>query len=361
MSDTSHKPYRKGTISIVVPIYNADDYLEQCISSILTQTYINLEIILVNDGSTDNSEAICEKFVDQDSRIILINKKNEGVTIARNVGIRKATGEYLGFVDSDDYIEKDMYEVLEKYIRETKSDIAMCSYYYDADGNYSMVDQDKNDFEVSVYNNKEALAGIYGLLDNDKEKKISNKSRKKTLISNERSISSYVWCKLFKSNLVNPVDSKFTALEDELLCIEAFAHASKIVYVDVQKYYYRNLSSGLANMVNEFNTLGRIYVLEHYWSYISRMEKKYIEIAVNRVLWYFFLFYYHTIRLESGNLKNKQMRKMVEKDILNVYDADVHGIKDLYKVVCFLIKNMPNLFYRISQFSYVLVKKIKKH
>lgn len=101
---------QKGKISIIVPIYNSENDLDQCIESIVNQTYKNLEIILVNDGSTDNSVNICKNWEANDSRIILIDKQNEGVAKTRNEGLKIATGDYIGFVDHDDFIEPEMYK-----------------------------------------------------------------------------------------------------------------------------------------------------------------------------------------------------------------------------------------------------------
>ena len=112
-------------ISVVVPVYNVENYLEKCVSSITNQTYKNLEIILVNDGSKDNSGAICDDLAKNDSRIKVIHKENGGLSDARNTGINVATGEYIGFVDSDDWIERDMYEQL--YKRERSYALSMGS------------------------------------------------------------------------------------------------------------------------------------------------------------------------------------------------------------------------------------------
>ena len=99
-------------ISIIIPVYNVEKYLKTCLDSVINQTYQNLEIILVNDGSTDNSGKICEEYKRTNSRIILIHKKNEGLSAARNTGLGIATGEYISFLDSDDYISNDMLETL---------------------------------------------------------------------------------------------------------------------------------------------------------------------------------------------------------------------------------------------------------
>ncbi len=121
-------PKEKQTekISVVVPVYNIEVYLPRAIESILNQTYQNLEVILVDDGSTDGSSEICEQYAKQDSRIKVLHKKNGGAGSARNRGMELASGEYLTFVDGDDWIEKEMYEVLVSAMRETQADMAVC-------------------------------------------------------------------------------------------------------------------------------------------------------------------------------------------------------------------------------------------
>ena len=108
-------------ISVIVPIYNAEKYLKRCIESIISQTYKNMEIILINDGSKDNSKKICNEFLKKDCRIKLINKENEGVSAARNYGINAAIGKYISFVDADDWLEKNL--LLEMYNKLKEKDI----------------------------------------------------------------------------------------------------------------------------------------------------------------------------------------------------------------------------------------------
>ena len=118
----------KPRISIIVPVYNAAPYLSVCIESILNQTYKDLELILINDGSKDNSGEICDDYALRDNRIKVVHKKNGGVSSARNAGLELATGEYVGWVDADDYIEPDMFEYLYKLAINYKADIAECGY-----------------------------------------------------------------------------------------------------------------------------------------------------------------------------------------------------------------------------------------
>ena len=116
----------REVVSIIIPVYNVEKYLEKCINSVLEQTFKDIKIILVDDGSTDNCGEICEKFKKIDSRIIVIHQENQGVSAARNTGISVSTGEYIGFVDPDDTIKSDMYENLIKYSFNGSIDIVVC-------------------------------------------------------------------------------------------------------------------------------------------------------------------------------------------------------------------------------------------
>lgn len=123
-------------ISVIVPVYNVAEYLPECVESIIKQTYTNLEIILVDDGSTDECPKICDEYAEQDSRIRVIHKKNGGLSDARNAGLDVCTGEWIGFVDSDDYIDKNMYLKLYKAAVENASDISVCHFINAENGKF---------------------------------------------------------------------------------------------------------------------------------------------------------------------------------------------------------------------------------
>ena len=114
---------RDGVISVVVPVYNVELYLIECLESIINQTYRDLEIILIDDGSTDKSGDICEEYAKKDDRIIVIHQSNQGSASAKNAGLRKASGEYLAFVDSDDFLQEDAYEFMVRQLEEYHADI----------------------------------------------------------------------------------------------------------------------------------------------------------------------------------------------------------------------------------------------
>ncbi len=117
-------------ISVIVPVYNTGKYLNRCVDSILAQTYHDLEGILVDDGSTDQSPGLCDEYLRKDERIRVIHKSNGGLSDARNVGIDVASGEYIGFIDSDDYIVPDMYQKLYTRLTQEKADICICGWTY---------------------------------------------------------------------------------------------------------------------------------------------------------------------------------------------------------------------------------------
>ena len=139
-------------VSIIVPVYNVEEYLDKCIESLTNQTLKEIEIIMVNDGSPDNSEKIIKKWIKKDSRIKLYNKENGGQASARNLGLTKATGEYIAFVDSDDYVDKKMYEELYNQAKLKKLDILLCNYLFDY-GNNNIVKNEpifENEGYISV-------------------------------------------------------------------------------------------------------------------------------------------------------------------------------------------------------------------
>ena len=211
-------------ISIIVPVYNVENYLKNCIESILSQTFKDFEIILVNDGSTDTSYDICKYYLNIDSRVKVINKVNEGVSSARNTGLDVAIGEYIGFVDSDDYIHPQMYEILYNYISNTQSDIAQCDYKktyntYDKESvNFIKLDEDTIGKSILQYSNIESLNQFY-----DKH------GMKFTP----------AWNKLYRKELFKKHRYKVGKNhEDEFIMHELLYESKKVIYIPVELYFY---------------------------------------------------------------------------------------------------------------------------
>ncbi len=152
---------REPKISVIVPVYKVEPYLRKCLDSIINQTYRNLQIILVDDGSPDNCGAICDEYADRDSRIEVIHQENGGVSVARNAGLKLADGDYIGWVDSDDWIELDMYETMLANVLAYQADIAVCSRFE----RYKNKIVQRGWHKVEVLNTEQALKI---LLQNDK-------------------------------------------------------------------------------------------------------------------------------------------------------------------------------------------------
>lgn len=143
-------------ISIIIPVYKVEKYLDKCVESVVGQTYKNLEIILVDDGSPDNCPVMCDEWAQKDSRIKVIHKQNGGLSSARNVGLDACTGDYIGFVDSDDWIEPDMYEYLLNIGTKNNADVSRCEFVIEAKNSDSTVDS-QNDSELKVVSGDELI------------------------------------------------------------------------------------------------------------------------------------------------------------------------------------------------------------
>lgn len=220
-------------ISIIVPVYNLQEQIERCINSITAQTYKNIEILVVDDGSKDNSCNIIKKLAERDSRIIPIFKENAGVTSARLAGLTKATGDYIGFVDGDDEIEIDMYEFLLDNALKYEVDISHCGYqmvFDDGRVNYfyntgRVVLQDRN-------------TGLKDLLEGSFiEPGLWNKLFHKKLFSN-----------LLNKNLM---DTSIKINEDLLMNFYLFSDSQNSIYQDVCKYRY--MAKGMSNSIQSLN------------------------------------------------------------------------------------------------------------
>lgn len=203
-------------ISIIIPVYNAANYLIETVESVLNQDYQDMEIILVNDGSTDHSLSLCKEMQLKDTRIKVIDQKNAGVSVARNNGMKASKGEYLLFIDADDLLEKDMVSTLYNKAVETGADIVSCGAALVKDG--VVIREEFGTNKLYTYNNEEAL--------------------KFFLTGNRVNIG--VWTKLFKRSAIEGIEYRknIRINEDKLFIFEALMKANKYVVYDVSKYKY---------------------------------------------------------------------------------------------------------------------------
>lgn len=204
-------------ISVIIPVYNVENYLERCIESVIKQTYKNLEIILVDDGSTDHSSAICDEYVEKDNRIIVIHKENGGLSSARNAGIEIASGDFIGFVDSDDYISKNMYRNLLILILKGNYDISVCGICR-TDGKRRRKKRNKS---VITYTRDEYL--------------------KKILKINSKNPNHFAWNKLYKKELFDDITVRYPeslTCEDVEGTFRIVLKSEKIIESKWIGYYY---------------------------------------------------------------------------------------------------------------------------
>lgn len=143
-------------ISVIIPVYNTENYVRKCIESILIQTYKNIEIIIIDDGSKDDSGKICEEFL-VDNRVKIFHQNNQGTSCARNYGLKNVTGKYICFIDSDDYVEKDYIEFLYNLITKFNTDIAVCGFDYAYTNNKFRCNNKKKKNKTIILNNEQAL------------------------------------------------------------------------------------------------------------------------------------------------------------------------------------------------------------
>lgn len=220
----------KPLVSIVVPIYNVERYLQKCIDSIMGQTYENLEIILVNDGTLDNSLEICEKNQKLDSRIKVISQENGGLSKARNTGIKNSTGEYICFVDSDDFIDKDYVARLLNGALENGAEICACGFHYVNEKNKILkTKQKENKIYTSIESVKDMLTGV-------------------------QNTEVMVWNKIYKMSLFTDNNILFPVgkiNEDNFIMYKLYDKANKVTLIEDNLYYYLQRNTSIMGKFNK--------------------------------------------------------------------------------------------------------------
>lgn len=260
-------------VSVVIPVYNVEDYVEVCIKSVINQSYENIEIIIVDDGSTDKSAAICESFIGDDPRIRLFHKENGGLSSARNYGVARASGQYLYFLDSDDEIEPETIETLLKLLVDSGSDMAV--------GGYKYIDEYGNELQKvkgmvsAVMQKKQALEYFY-LSDSNEVQKVT------------------AWNKLylidkFKEVLYYPTGKIH---EDEFLAHKIWNTANKAVLTDIPLYLYRKRQRSIMDMSTvDVKRLDTIEAFVDRFKYTALVAPQYTNVVWGNIIELFFLYY----------------------------------------------------------------------
>lgn len=296
-------------ISVIVPIYNVEKYLARCVDSIVNQTYKNLEIILVDDGSPDSCPQMCDDYAKKDSRIKVVHKKNGGLSDARNAGMAVATGEYISFIDSDDYVSDDFFECLLDVINKENSDIAECSvvkFYED-----NRFDEFSDDLSVKTYDTQDAMSALIA----------------------ENPFHQHVWNKLYKTELVKDIPYAVGKLnEDEFWTYQVFGRANKVSKLNKTMYYYFQRNSSIMGVGYNIRRLDALEGKANRQKYI---ENNFPELSTQAKidLYGSCMFAYQSVLKFMSGADKKNALELIRKyrKMYNLSFDEINTIKDSSK------------------------------
>jgi len=290
-------------ISIVIPVYNVEKYLEDCMESVLAQTYTDFQILLVDDGSADACPAICDAYAAQDSRVQVIHKANGGLSDARNAGTEKAAGEWIFYLDSDDYLEKNALETLVKLQQEYQSDIVISNYSY-------------------LYDDHEDAAEMQYRITTE----LDNHSAMEALVTGK--IQNFAWGKLIRTDTAKrhafPEGKIF---EDHYWTHEVFAEADTVVFCPIPLIHYRQRQNSISYTMN----IERLDILDGWSVRTEFLEKNYPDLVPEykeftagqflSLAW-----------LVMARMRGKEKKAAVRRMIRYLDNHDYSSIKDLKKI-----------------------------
>ena len=322
-------------VSVIIPVYKVEEYLERCVQSVLNQTLKDIEIVLVDDGSPDNCPKMCDEFAKKDSRIKVVHKNNEGLGKARNSGLEVATGEYVAFVDSDDYVHPEMYEILLNKITAYKVDAVVCGFSRDTEGKISTGRIDGMPNEETVIDCKtDYLPKVIGSLPNE---------------NNNQSYGYSVWNIFFKKDIIDKHGLRFESeriflSEDILFQLDYAARSEKFLLLPINLYYYYKNKRSITQKYDNtrFNRSIELY------KEICRRVKSFglpvpqMDLRLKRVMLYESLFAVsEAIRSLSFNESVSRLKIIANNEVLQgVLDAyPINEMKIQNRIVYTLLKN----------------------
>lgn len=333
-------------ISVIVPVYNSEDNISRCIESVLKQSYTNIELILVNDGSKDLSGEICEAYAKLDNRIKVVHKKNGGVSSARNLGIKISTGEYIQFIDSDDYIDIDMCEKLINKMIISDADLVVCGYKSINKDNISYVEYQECVYEI-LENITNDFSDLY-----------------------QKNFFNSIWDKLYKREfIIDLFDETISLGEDLIFNLNYLKQGKKIAVLKECLYnYIRGNSDSLSSKYREnmFDIILNTYKItnEFYDSYISKNTER---TCINSS---FISGLCGSIQLlvYNSNIKSTEKIKVISswinnRDVLNAIN-DIRINKKEYKLICYLIRKKNIIliyyFYIVKKYIHKIIKNFSR-
>lgn len=309
-------------ISIIIPVYNSEKYINKCINSIINQSYKNIEIILINDGSTDKSGEICDYYSRVDSRIIVKHKKNEGATIARNIGLKNSNGKYVTFVDSDDWIDKDYILNMVNIIIDKNCDLVICN-------------------NKEVYITKEEIKYIDRKLDFKGKINICEKLEPNLFING---LVHPCWGKLYRMDLIKNNNLNFTNIklsEDTVFNLQYLKLCKLIYMLEDSLYFYAHYDNHCSITSKAYEDIFENYLVVHeqFNKYIDRYKDNEYEEVINKTM---YAQYYNAIIkvLLAEYMKPKVKKKILNKAlnnriILNTFKTkqDVNKVNFINKII----------------------------
>lgn len=337
-------------VSIIIPFFNGEKYLEECVNSITAQTLEELEVILVDDGSTDNSAAVAEKLISKDSRIKLIRQENKGVSTARNVAMKEALGEYFMFVDADDRLKVDACEVLYNAITETQSDIVSGTYDAFNEERFTYV-PDNTGKKPKIYNREDI--------------------KKLSLNMGNNLFFQFVWRRLFSAKLIKENKIEYhpdiAIGEDTLFCLECFLSAEKTLTIPVTVYEYRNNTQGAMRSGKYNKKLTQSLILQYEGKkalcdkFLPEYKENFLKGTANFAyttgcnLFFNNLFY-------KGNGNYKEYLKIVKSDMIQemfrYFDINTRRSKSLdWIAINFISKKRYFLGYIMEKITFWEIKR----
>ena len=308
-------------VSVIIPIYNKEKYLERCIKSVINQTYKNFELILINDGSIDNCGFICDQYAKSDERIKVIHKDNGGVSNARNVGINQAKGEYITFIDADDYVQKEFLEKLVKPIIDNNVDVSICG--FETHDSYTDKLLNSNKYYKKFCCNIQTFLTNYfqPLYHNDVINRVTNKLLKKSIID--------------KYQL--QFDERYSNHEDRIFMIQIISKSNSIANLDECLYnYMTNIKDSLVRQY-QYNDIEANWILFHTIYNFLTKNKASEEI-------YNYIYNNFGYRFASCISRMYRKSKLSSRDEYNIFNDLINN--DTYQTI--LVHTTPiNIKYKV--------------
>lgn len=319
-------------ISVIVPVYNVKQVLNRCVDSIINQTYKNIEIILVDDGSSDGSDKICDEYKRNNKNIIVIHKENGGLSDARNAGIEKASGKYLLFIDSDDFINLKMIEILYNNLINNNADISICRPILFEDE--KEIKNNEVEEKTIVYNEIEILRNMY----------------------DDYLITVVAWNKLYKRELFDEIMyPKGRIIEDSAVIHYLLSKAHRVVYSNLELYYYYQRHDSIMHKIN-YNLLDELDWLNdriNYFEKLNYINEKFFKETLNKYFEAFNHWIYILIKKNGYNAKimNKYFDQFADIYIKYANKIDCSKIKAdfiiKYKCLFFYLKGIKGVYNKI--------------